>query len=235
MTHFRIKGRTKLKKMMDISCERLGVSRFDVAFLHAGSRINDEDTVESLAIQEGDVIEVFPRYNGMNSLKKLNDSDNSKSKHIKIIKVTMAGRDEIHFRIKSKTKLKKLVYEFSDQLGVPSTELVFLYAGSKIKDDDTIESLNIKEGDVIEAFPISKCINLHITNKDGVIVRYGTKKKTKLKKLMDMHCKRYQIPRSLAYFVYHGFRVLDEDTADSLNMQELDNIEFYSPQPLTSV
>ena len=56
---FAVKKTTRLIKLIDAWCERNGVSRAGKRFLVDGSVIYDEDTPESLDMEDGDIIEVF--------------------------------------------------------------------------------------------------------------------------------------------------------------------------------
>ena len=57
--HFTVKKSTRLVKLIDAWCERHGISRIGKRFLVDGSVIHDEDTPESLEMEDGDMVEVF--------------------------------------------------------------------------------------------------------------------------------------------------------------------------------
>ena len=57
--HFVVKKNTRLVRLIDAWCQRHGISRIGKRFLVNGSVIHDEDTPESLDMEDGDVIEVF--------------------------------------------------------------------------------------------------------------------------------------------------------------------------------
>ena len=57
--HFAVKKTTRLVKLIEAWCERHGISRVGKRFLVDGSVIHDEDTPESLEMEDGDIIEVF--------------------------------------------------------------------------------------------------------------------------------------------------------------------------------
>lgn len=57
--HFTVKKTTRLAKLIDAWCERHGISRVGKRFLVDGSVVHDEDTPESLDMEDGDIIEVF--------------------------------------------------------------------------------------------------------------------------------------------------------------------------------
>ena len=55
------------------------------------------------------------------------------------------------FRIKPVTKLGKLMQEFCRMKNLQFGEVRFLYDSQRIKEDDTVESLGIKDDDIIDA------------------------------------------------------------------------------------
>lgn len=57
-TFFKIKMTTKLGKLFNAHCERRGLQRNAVRFLLDGSRVQEEDTPETLQMEDGDMIEV---------------------------------------------------------------------------------------------------------------------------------------------------------------------------------
>lgn len=56
---FKIKRTTQLKKLMDAYCNRMGTQPGSYRFLFDGHRINDEDTPESLDMQELDCVDAM--------------------------------------------------------------------------------------------------------------------------------------------------------------------------------
>eukprot|EP00127_Corallochytrium_limacisporum_P004214 Clim_evm159s157 gene=Clim_evmTU159s157 len=57
--HFRVKRSTQLKKLMTAYCERQGMSLNTVRFLYDGERVQNEDTPNSLQMDDDEIIEVF--------------------------------------------------------------------------------------------------------------------------------------------------------------------------------
>ncbi|KAK6542101.1 hypothetical protein TWF694_007870 [Orbilia ellipsospora] len=55
---FKIKRTTQLKKLMDAFCERQGKAPTTVRFLFDGSRVQPNDTPDTLDMQDGDTLEV---------------------------------------------------------------------------------------------------------------------------------------------------------------------------------
>lgn len=71
------------------------------------------------------------------------------STHINL-KVT-DGNSEVYFKIKKVTQLKRLMEAFCKRQGRQPNSLRFLYEGQRVEPEDTPESLDMDEGDVIEA------------------------------------------------------------------------------------
>ncbi|CRG97834.1 small ubiquitin-related modifier, putative [Plasmodium gallinaceum] len=63
---FKIKRKTKLEKLMEVYCNRLGQSMEAVRFLYDGDRIHGDSTPDQLCIEDGDVIDAMVQQTGGN-------------------------------------------------------------------------------------------------------------------------------------------------------------------------
>ncbi|XP_037056317.1 small ubiquitin-related modifier 1-like [Peromyscus leucopus] len=72
----------------------------------------------------------------------------------KVIEVKVIAQDgnEIHFKVKTTTQLKKLKESYCQRQGVPSNSLKFLFEGQRIADNHTPEELGLEEEDMIEVY-----------------------------------------------------------------------------------
>lgn len=61
------------------------------------------------------------------------------------------GTSEVFFKIKRGTQLKRLMDAFCKRQGRESNSLRFLYDGQRVNGDDTPDTLDMEEGDMIEA------------------------------------------------------------------------------------
>ncbi len=86
---------------------------------------------------------------GLDDVKPKPDADHKVDTHINI-KVT-DGSNEVFFKIKRTTPLKKLIDTFCDRQGKVKKSLRFLYDGERIQDTDTPDHLDMQDGDTIEA------------------------------------------------------------------------------------
>ena len=59
MLRFRQKLYSRLKRLMDLSCDKFGFPRYFLRFAYYERRINDDDTPKELEMEQGDVIEAF--------------------------------------------------------------------------------------------------------------------------------------------------------------------------------
>ncbi len=58
---------------------------------------------------------------------------------------------EMHFKIKRNTKLEKLMNVYCQRQSIPKTSIVFLFDGKTVSDSDTPDSLEMEDGDSIDA------------------------------------------------------------------------------------
>ncbi|KAK9467984.1 ubiquitin-related domain-containing protein [Lipomyces arxii] len=65
------------------------------------------------------------------------------------IKVT-DNNNEVYFRIKKSTALKKLIDTFCDRQGKARKSVRFLYDGERVTESDTPDSLGMQDGDTLE-------------------------------------------------------------------------------------
>ena len=100
-------------------------------------------------------------------------SDNSEQINIKVIKLCGG---QFTFKINRKTKLKKLMDKYCDRLGVSSSEVVFVYARYRINGKDTVESLGMQKGDVIQVFIKSEFMRIKVTKSDGDVTHSSIKR-----------------------------------------------------------
>ena len=61
---FKIKKSTQLKKLMEAYCQRQGLSNNQCRFIFDGERIKDDDTPETLEMDNGDEIDVMVEQTG---------------------------------------------------------------------------------------------------------------------------------------------------------------------------
>ena len=62
--YFKIKSSTKLGKLMKAWCQRQSVSENSVRFIIDGERVNEDDTPESLELEDGDIIDAVLQQTG---------------------------------------------------------------------------------------------------------------------------------------------------------------------------
>jgi len=103
--HFTVKKTTKLVRVIDAWCARHGISRIGKRFLADGSAIHDDDTPESLELEDGDIIEVFEEQVGGT------EGDGIPKKRLEITNADKYGAEMI-FRVNPTTDLVKVMIAF---------------------------------------------------------------------------------------------------------------------------
>ena len=68
-------------------------------------------------------------------------------------------------------------------------------------------------------------INIKVKAQDGTEIFFKIKRSTQLKKLMDAYCQRQGLANNQCRFIFDGERIKDDDTPDSLEMENGDEID----------
>ena len=155
--------------------------------------------------------------------------ESDKSKCVNFV-VTNVDGVASSFRIKRNTKLKAVMGQYCEQFGTPRLEVVFVYANGRVEDEDTFHSLCMKDGDAIKVFRKSDAINIGVIGSAGVVNHFRVKREIMLKEVMEAYCQQNEIPRSKARFFYNGYRIKEEDTIQSLDIEESCTIDFCHEQ-----
>ena len=74
----------------------------------------------------------------------------AKGEHLNI-KVKDQNGNEVFFRMRSGAPLKKLMSTYCQRQGVSESQMVFLYDGTRINAEMTPASLDMEEGDEVDA------------------------------------------------------------------------------------
>ncbi|CAJ0636556.1 8875_t:CDS:2 [Entrophospora sp. SA101] len=85
-----------------------------------------------------------------NNDDKKNNSDIKKSDEHINIKVVGSDHNEVFFRIKRTTQLKKLMDTYCERQGKSSSSLRFLYDGDRVQSHNTPADLDMDDGDSID-------------------------------------------------------------------------------------
>eukprot|EP00188_Purpureofilum_apyrenoidigerum_P000558 Plantae.Rhodophyta-Purpureofilum_apyrenoidigerum.ctg12493.p1 GENE.Plantae.Rhodophyta-Purpureofilum_apyrenoidigerum.ctg12493~~Plantae.Rhodophyta-Purpureofilum_apyrenoidigerum.ctg12493.p1 ORF type:complete len:104 (-),score=29.72 Plantae.Rhodophyta-Purpureofilum_apyrenoidigerum.ctg12493:163-474(-) len=67
------------------------------------------------------------------------------------LKVKDGGGNEVQFRIKRSTQLKKLMDAYCNRMGAEPNTYRFIFDGNRVGEADTPDKLEMEEGDVIDA------------------------------------------------------------------------------------
>lgn len=98
---------------MTAYCKSKEVQYDSVRFLHDGERINVEDTAESRLLKDNDIIQAFlEQQGGDGSPQPEVAPEPEETKHIEI-RVKDQNENEVTFKIKRQTPLRKVMGRFS--------------------------------------------------------------------------------------------------------------------------
>jgi small ubiquitin-related modifier len=173
-----------------------------------------------------------------------------------IIKLKAVGDREIHFRVKTTTKLGKLKKSYCKRVRVPMICLRFSFKGLIINNLDTPKKLNMVDGDAIEIYqeqlevavtslrflldgmriepqPEEEFLKLRVIGQnfnEEREIHFRVKTSTEMVKLKMSFSKRVGIPLTCLRFLFEGRRVNDNDTPKSLDMVDEDVIEVLRAQ-----
>ena len=249
--HFKVKISTPMGKLKRSFAERFGFEVSSLKFLLDGQRINDEDTPQTLKMEEDDLIEVFrEQTGGMDDSGCEGEMELEYLVTVGKIKLKVVAQDfsEIHYRVKLSTQLVKLKKCYAERVGVDVSILRFLFDGHRINDDETPEALGMEEDDMIEVYleeygqfvPIddsASSINLKFKGHGSISPDFQVvvKMSTQLGDLMRSYAEQVDVPISSLRFFFGVQRINDEDTPTALNLREFDIIDVYRVSEMSGI
>ena len=234
---FKVRKTIRMKRIMDQYAERSGRSRPALRFLIDGVRVNDEDTPETLEMEDGDVVEVHQEqiggYRRMMSSSDVQNADATPPAVSDHLTIGLTNGDSVMtFKVRKTIRMKRIMDQYADRSGRSRPALRFLIDGVRVNDEDTPESLGMVDGGQIMVhieytggglryMPSS---TLSISVKDGNDERfYEIGSTTQMKFLLDEYAKHKGKSRSALRFSVEGAwgwveRIQDTDTPEMLHM-----------------
>jgi hypothetical protein len=168
-------------------------------------------------------------------------------KHISI-KVKDDRENEVFFKIKLTTPLSKVMNAYCERQGAASNTLRFFFDNTRIQKDDTPAALEMEDGDMIDVHqeqqggggrspsPRSndevKDTHLVVKVKDQNEgeVEFRIKRTTPLGKVMSAYCKTKEMALNSVRFLHDGVRLVENDTAESREMEDGETIQAFLQQ-----
>lgn len=253
--HFNVKSTALMKKVIDAYCKLQCQDRDALRFVFDGIRIQDHDTPNSLEMEDGDIVDVWTELRGgVGTPEYEAPKKEGEVTHINI-RVKDQDSNEVHFKIKSTTPLRKVMDAYCQRQGLRRDALRFLFDGDRVQDDDTPESRELEDDDCLEVFAqqlggsndgnnvansgqaqgeeraASDSINIRVTDMQGENeLHFKVKKMIALAKVMNAWAVKQGTTRDTFRFMFRGFRVLDNDTPQSLNMNNDDLLTAHHEQ-----
>lgn len=245
---FKIKSTTRFTKVFDNYCSRRNIERRSVRFFLDNIRIQDDDTAAGLDMEDGDEIQCHLEQTGGDGTPTGEGESRPKDQAPTQLNVKVVDQDgnDLFFKIKKHTTLKKVMDAYCERQGKNRSLVRFLFEGHRIQDNDTPDTLEMEDGDMIQVVleqlggdgsdngepdPVQKHINIKVKDDAGQETTFKLKKTTPLKKLMDVYAQQHgKAPDTLRFYAPEGDRILPTDTPDSLELEENDMIEVHIEQ-----
>ncbi|KVI02314.1 Small ubiquitin-related modifier, SUMO, partial [Cynara cardunculus var. scolymus] len=138
---FRIKRSTQLKKLMNAYCDRQSVELNSIAFLFDVKETEKKRVVEGVGeaalLIQNPLIDSPEKMSGVNNDEdKKPGTGGDQGAHINL-KVKGQDGNEVFFRIKRSTQLKKLMNAYCDRQSVELNSIAFLFDGRRLRGEQT--------------------------------------------------------------------------------------------------
>jgi len=253
-TFFKIKNHTKFGKVFDAYCDRQSLARNTVRFLFEGTRVQDTDTPESLDLEDGDMIQAMLEQvggDGSDAGAPAAEDEKPEKAGVINIKVKDQNEGEAFFKIKGHTKLGKVFDVYCDRQSLARNAVRFLFEGARIQDTDTPDSLEMQDGDMVQAMleqvggadeagsadakPEQKPeggehINIKVKDQNHQEIFFKIKPTTQILKVKKAYCDRQGLDILAVRFLFDGDRLQDDDTPASREMEDGDCIDVFLQQ-----
>jgi small ubiquitin-related modifier len=255
---FNLEKTTKLEKIFDAYAGSKGISPRLMKFTFDGYRITKEDTPKKLELEHDGIIEVFQEVLGggvdeeesEEQEKKTPAADADTDNAAITLKVVDVGGDEMFFKVKKTTKMKKIMDAYADKKGVSFQSLRFMKDGLRIKEDDTPKMLEMEDDDQIDVRietigggvedeeeqkpnigekedkpTADNVLTLQLKDQAGDILSFKVKDSSQMKKIFAAYAQRKGVPVETFRFLLDGNRVNPNDTPSSLSLEDNDQID----------
>lgn len=94
----------------------------------------------------------FPETTQSQDGTSFTDSNENDDPGVVNLKIVDANGEEVFFKIKRTTKMKRLFHAYCKRVGLDISTIRFFLDGRHIDDEDTPDSLVLKDGSSIDAF-----------------------------------------------------------------------------------
>lgn len=199
----------------------------------------DGERVRSDAIPHGEVQSFLRQIGG-------SGSDEAPGEAPLNLKVRDQSGDELIFRVKKNTPMKKIFEAYAQRIGVAVAALKFTYDGNRVKDEDTPKMLELDDNDQIDVFlnqtggadeeggaavkSEEAAITIKVTEASGDEIAFKVKKSTKMAKIMEAFAQRKGVASNMLRFMVDGKRVNAEDTPKTLELEDGDQVDVVLQQ-----
>ena len=170
------------------------------------------------ALTTSNIIQVFKR--ALNIIISMSKEENG----FILIKVVGPDNMEVHFRVKMSTRMEKVKKGYSRRLGIPLYALRCLFDGRRVNDEETPESLDMGDGDILEAYEervggVSSVTLKVIGVERGQQMHFEAKLEADMGRLKRSFSEWVDMPVSRLAFFFDAKKIEDDDTPKSLGMK----------------
>ncbi|KAK4896136.1 hypothetical protein LTR27_005993 [Elasticomyces elasticus] len=231
----RTKNDVKLGSAMALFAEQVYKSRELLRFQFNGRSITDDATPDTIGLQDGDVVTVEGGGGTDVDAMVVVGVDvpmPSPEQDFSITLVSQNREVELSFVVKKDDPytVGYLLDAYARHVSTSRGALTFRFKGNEIREGTTPDEAGMQHGDCIEVWgpepglPFSHKLTIMVGNKDHVAT-FKIYRDTWMGDCMDTYAHRAERKRENLRFVFKGEEIFDAATANSLGLQEGDQIE----------
>ncbi|KAL9246956.1 hypothetical protein vseg_020434 [Gypsophila vaccaria] len=219
----------ELRWLMIHYCDKVGddnMNRYNSKFMFNGARVRETDTPLRLSMLHADIIYVFPDTNDYGPLR-FRSGD-----FYRTLSIRMHKRRDTLVRVGC---TEPLAWQIKRHLYRENAEkyiwTCFFYNGQKLTEDDCVAGLNMKDGDIIDAFdfdessssvkiitPITRHMTLKVKYQHGRVVFFKIMGSTLLTKLVHRCADIISIEPEKLRLIYSGQYLRLDKTVEEENL-----------------
>ncbi|GAU26192.1 hypothetical protein TSUD_354140 [Trifolium subterraneum] len=149
-----------------------------------------------------------------------------KSKHITLMVKSQDEDSDLFYSVRGDIEMKKVMSYYCDHYSLDLNSTAFHFNGRSISPDQTPYDLQMGNGDEIDAifYGKSKRIILNVKGQVGFEASFRISRNTRLEKLMNVYCCRYDLDFKGVAFLFKGHLVESQQTPNELGMENDDEM-----------
>jgi small ubiquitin-related modifier len=257
--NFKVIKTIKMENMFNEFAEKKGINVAAIQFMLDGKRINKFDTPQMLELQQDDMVDVFLNVTGGGVEEESEEqekktpaaTDGDADNAAITLKVVDSSGEEMFFKVKKTTKMKKIMDAYAEKKGVNLKAIRFTHDGERIKEDDTPKMLELEDDDQIDVrletvgggveeeedeqkpniaekedkATADNILTLQLKDQAGDVLSFKVKDSSQMRKIFAAYASRKGVPVDTFRFLLDGNRVNPNETPSSLSLEDNDQID----------